>query len=89
MAVIGIFIGTLALSITENADLLMVAFEATSALGTVGLTQGLTTELSGWGQVIVMMMMFVGRVCPLTVAYLVGSAFSSSRDSKERELQIG
>lgn len=91
MAVLGIFMGTLALSITEDADLLMVAFEATSALGTVGLTRGLTSELSGWGQMIVMMMMFVGRVCPLTVAYLVGSAFASSRDSDslKAELQIG
>ncbi len=33
--------------------------------------------------------MFVGRVCPLTVAYLVGSAFASSRDSMKAELQIG
>lgn len=86
MAVIGIFIGTLALSITEDADLLTVAFEATSALGTVGLSRGLTSELSGWGQVIIMTMMFVGRVCPLTVAHLVGSAFGSSQKS---ELQIG
>ncbi|WP_258364093.1 TrkH family potassium uptake protein [Halomonas sp. LBP4] len=89
MAVLGIFMGTLALSMTEDADLLTVAFEATSALGTVGLTQGLTTELSGGGQVIIMVMMFVGRVCPLTVAYLVGSAFASSRDSMQSELQIG
>jgi trk system potassium uptake protein TrkH len=89
MAVLGIFMGTLSLSITEDADLLTVAFEATSALGTVDLTRGLTTELSGWGQVIVMMLMFVGRVCPLTVAYLVGSAFASSRNSMQSELQIG
>lgn len=89
MAILGIFLGTLALSITENADLLTVAFEATSALGTVGLTRGLTTELSGEGQLVIMVMMFVGRVCPLTVAYLVGSAFASSRDSMKEELQIG
>lgn len=89
MAVLGIFLGTLALSITEDADLLTVAFEATSAIGTVGLTRGLTTELSGSGQVIIMMMMFVGRVCPLTVAYLVGSAFASSGGPMKTELQIG
>ncbi|MFC3284938.1 TrkH family potassium uptake protein [Litchfieldella rifensis] len=90
MAILGIFMGTLALSITEDADLLTVAFEATSALGTVGLTRGLTPELSDWGQVIIMMMMFVGRVCPLTVAYLIGSAFaSSSQHSMQAELQIG
>lgn len=89
MAVLGIFMGTLALAMTEDADLLTIAFEATSALGTVGLTRGLTTELSAWGQVIVMSLMFVGRLCPLTVAYLVGSAFISSEQGTENELQIG
>lgn len=89
MAVLGIFMGTLALAMTEDADLLTIAFEATSALGTVGLTRGLTTELSAWGQVIVMSLMFVGRLCPLTVAYLVGSAFISSERGTENELQIG
>jgi len=89
MAVISIFMGTLALSITEDADLLAIAFEATSAIGTVGLTRGLTTELSNSGQVIIMTMMFVGRLCPLTVAYLVGSAFTASGESAREELEIG
>lgn len=89
MAVLGIFMGTLALAITEDADLLTIAFETTSALGTVGLTRGLTTELSGQGQAIIMVLMFVGRLCPLTVAYLVGSAFLSSDKPATSELQIG
>lgn len=78
MALLGIFLGTLALSITEQADLLAVAFESVSAIGTVGLSRGLTADLSGWGQVVVMMMMFLGRLCPLTVAYLVGSGFTGA-----------
>ena len=89
MAVAGIFMGTLALSITEEADLLTVAFEATSALGTVGLTRGLTMELSGWGQAIIMAMMFVGRLCPLTVAYLVGAAFTQASRSSQPQLHLG
>ncbi|WP_297797520.1 potassium transporter TrkG [uncultured Marinobacter sp.] len=89
MAVTGIFMGTLALSITEDADLLAIAFEATSAIGTVGLTRGLTAELSGAGQAIIMALMFVGRLCPLAVAYLVGSAFALSDKSARSELEIG
>lgn len=89
MAVFGIFMGTLALSITEEADLLTVAFEATSALGTVGLTRGLTMELSGWGQAIIMAMMFVGRLCPLTIAYLVGAAFTGSGRRSQPQLHLG
>jgi len=33
--------------------------------------------------------MFVGRLCPLTVAYLVGSAFLSAEKTAANELQIG
>lgn len=89
MAVTGIFMGTFALSITEDAELLTVAFEATSAIGMVGLTRGLTAEPSNGGQVIIMTLMFVGRLCPLTVAYLVGSAFAPSEESARLELEIG
>lgn len=43
-------------------------FEAISAFGTVGLTTGLTGELSGPGRAIVIVLMFVGRLGPLTAA---------------------
>lgn len=89
MAVLGIFMGTLALSMTEGADLLTVAFEATSALSTVGLTRGLTMELSDPGQAIVMAMMFIGRLCPLTVAYLVGAAFAGAGRRAQAQLYLG
>jgi len=39
--------------------------------------------------VIIMALMFVGRLCPLTVAYLVGSAFAPSDKSAGSELEIG
>ena len=88
MALLGIFLGTLVLSITEQADLLAVAFESVSAIGTVGLSRGLTADLSGWGQLVVMMMMFLGRLCPLTVAYLVGSGFAAARQRDREVLYI-
>jgi len=62
-------LGTFALLITEQADLLTTAFEAVSALGTVGLSLGLTAELSAAGKVVVMVLMLVGRLGVLTVAY--------------------
>jgi trk system potassium uptake protein TrkH len=58
----------LALAITEEADVLSVAFEAMSAFGTVGLSTGLTPSLSLWGRVVIMVTMFVGRLGPLYVA---------------------
>jgi trk system potassium uptake protein TrkH len=58
---------TLVLSITESARFLEVLFETTSAFGTVGLTMGITPNLSDIGRVLIMATMFMGRVGPLTV----------------------
>lgn len=57
------------LSATESSDFLAILFEAVSAFGTVGLSMGLTTELSGVGKVTVALIMFLGRLGPLTLAY--------------------
>lgn len=45
----------------------MVAFEVVSAFGTVGLSLGVTPDLSPIGKVIVVMAMFVGRIGSLTL----------------------
>lgn len=52
----------------ESAGLFLDAsFEVTSALGTVGLSTGLTSELSSGGRVIIILLMFMGRLGPITV----------------------
>lgn len=59
---------TMVLSYTEvGASFIDLLYEATSALGTVGLTLGLTPKLSAIGKVLIMIMMYLGRVGPLTV----------------------
>jgi trk system potassium uptake protein len=63
---------TMLLTITEpNKDFLMILFEATSAFATVGLSMGLTPELSPIGKILIILTMFAGRVGPLTIAYAV------------------
>lgn len=57
------------LSAMEDHDFLAILFEAVSAFGTVGLSMGLTPELSTGGKVIVSLLMFLGRLGPLTLAY--------------------
>lgn len=56
------------LSIFEDAPLNVLMFEVISAFGTVGMSLGLTTELSTEGKVIISFLMFLGRVGPLTIA---------------------
>ena len=44
-----------------------IMFEASSALGTVGLTTGITPELTDAGKLIIILVMLVGRLGPLTL----------------------
>ena len=65
---IGVVIAaTIVLSVTEVAPFEHVLFEAVSAFGTVGLSAGITFDLSGIGKVVVMLLMFTGRIGPLTI----------------------
>lgn len=61
---------TLILSISEKGfEFIVYLFEATSAFGTVGLSMGLTPELSPVGRICIIIMMFIGRLGPLTIGF--------------------
>ncbi len=67
-----LFGATLALSITENGNpegfsMSDIMFEAGSALGTVGLTTGITRFLTDAGKLIIIAAMLIGRLGPLTL----------------------
>jgi trk system potassium uptake protein TrkH len=65
-----LFGGTLALSVTENSNCFTMSdimFEAASALGTVGLSTGITPLLTTAGKLIIIAMMLIGRLGPLTL----------------------
>ncbi|MCR3921308.1 MAG: TrkH family potassium uptake protein [Firmicutes bacterium] len=62
---------TFALLLTESGTFTFLdyLFEATSAFGTVGLSTGVTTTLSVWGRLLIIITMFAGRVGPLTLVF--------------------
>ena len=65
-------LGVFCLLLTESGDFLETLFEAVSALGTVGLSLGMTPDLTPLGKGIVIALMFMGRLGPLALAvYLV------------------
>jgi Trk-type K+ transport system membrane component len=84
--IVGNIIGPLVLAVTE-ADLLAsgrfdfmdLVFEHVSAASTVGLSTGITPELSTAGKVVLIVAMFIGRVGTLTLAYLVGKRVISKK----------
>lgn len=63
-----VIVVTMLLSYTEKeVSFIALFYETVSAFGTAGLTLGLTSKLSSVGKVLIMIMMYLGRVGPLTV----------------------
>jgi len=53
----------------SRRDFIVYMFEAISAFGTVGLSMGVTPELNVLQKIAVIILMFVGRIGPITLAY--------------------
>ena len=69
---VGLFLlGGIAISCLEGVPLLAALFETASAIGTVGLTLGLTPELGAASRLILIFLMYFGRVGGLTLIYAV------------------
>ena len=66
LATLLVLLGTLALMISDDLELLPALFEITSAFATAGLSLDVTPTLSNFGKALVATMMFLGRVGPIT-----------------------
>ncbi len=64
---VGLGAGVLLLCLTESQEFLPVVFESASAIGTVGLSMGITGELSIPGKLVIIVLMFAGRCGPITI----------------------
>lgn len=64
-----IFIFTFLMSFTEKASLDALMFEVASALGTVGLSTGITGDLTSAGKWMIIVLMYIGRVGVLTFGF--------------------
>lgn len=68
-----VMVSTFLVSISHDGDFLDLAFEVASAFGTVGLSRGATGELDGFGRAILIGLMFLGRVGPLTLGFVLAT----------------
>ena len=69
MYIVFFFGGAIVISAVEDLSFSTCLFETASAIGTVGLTLGITPGLGVISQIILMILMFLGRVGGLTLIY--------------------
>lgn len=72
--------GIFLLCIMEEHDFIEIAFEAASAMATVGLSLGITSSLSVGGKLVIIVLMFVGRI---GITTLVLSLFAHRHTNSE------
>lgn len=90
LGLLAVFVVAVLLTLAEGFPFIQVLFETVSAFGNVGLSTGITPDLSAWGQTILVVTMFIGRLGPLTfiLALAQGEHRAIYRYSEER-VKIG
>lgn len=85
-----ILISTFFLLNTNQHDFFKCLFETTSALGTVGLSLGITPTLTTFGKIIIIFCMFIGRIGPASfIMMLMLKEKKSVVDYPEEKIIIG
>ncbi len=73
LTVLTLMAGMFFLTIANDGKFLDILFEATSALCTVGVSRGLTAQFDDTGRTVLMLLMFIGRVGPLTLGFFLAT----------------
>lgn len=73
VSILTVFMAIFLITISHDGDFLDLAFEVTSAFGTVGLSRGATGELDNFGRSVIIAVMFIGRVGPLTLGFFLAT----------------
>lgn len=92
MAGILTFAGTITILVVENGKLsfLQAFFEVMSAFGTCGLSLGVTDDISGMSKVVLMILMFIGRVGLISFIIMIGGRREPDKYHYPKErIQIG
>ena len=85
------FTSTVLLAAVTDANALDIVYETMSATATVGLTRNLTSTLTLWGKIIIIITMYLGRVGPISLLL----AFNTKKENKNiiknptEEISIG
>lgn len=83
------FLGVFILMILNPLPFIDITFEVLSASATVGLSRGITADVTAASQVVLVFLMFAGRVGPLTLAYFLATPRKRHIRFPETDIQVG
>ena len=93
-----IIVGTMLMLITERGNIpvplsrghfLKLLFEVVSAFGTVGLSTGITADLTTAGKLILTVIMFIGRLGPLVIVMAISRSIAPRYQYAEENVMVG
>ncbi|PQJ82393.1 TrkH family potassium uptake protein [Polaribacter glomeratus] len=77
-----IVIGTFLITFTNDLKLDDIVFEVSSALGTVGISRGITSDLNTFGKWVIIFLMFIGRLGVLTFGLAIWARKSTNENNE-------
>ena len=83
-----LYLGIFLLLFVEDKPFLNLFFEAISAIGTVGLSTGITSMITDSGKVILTCLMFVGRITPLAVGIMLFDRFTDEKIVSREDVSL-
>ncbi len=89
MYIVVFYIGALIINMVEGIPISTCLFETASAIGTVGLTLGITSQLGIISQAVLIVLMFLGRVGGLTLIYAAVSVNRSPLKLPQGKITVG
>ena len=82
IAMVSFFIcvtGLFVLAISEKLNFIDLVFEVFSAFATVGLTAGVTPMLTSVGKVVIIILMYIGRIGPITMILIFAKRYNQMK----------
>ena len=85
------FVMTILLLVLEDGSFMSICYETMSAIGTVGLSKDFTGTLHGAGKLVIILMMYLGRIGPITMAaaFMTKGKSDDSIHLPEEKIMIG
>ncbi|SET21270.1 TrkH family potassium uptake protein [Paracoccus homiensis] len=89
IAAVLVFTAVFVMVASHDGHFLDIGFEVASAFGTTGLSRGYTAELTDFGRGVIMVVMFLGRVGPLTLGFFLATRVTPRVRYPEGQVHLG